>query len=378
MSVPFIDLKRFEPNFLEELNENLIQLFKNSQFIGGEEVEKLESSLEGHLGVTHAITCANGTDALQLALRALGVKPNDIVLVPNFTFWATFEAIVNVGAHPVTIDADISDAGVDINAFSEAISQLKPKAAIVAHLFGWASSKLVSLRKLCADNNVSLLEDGAQCFGTMYKKESIYKNALISTTSFYPAKVLGGAGDGGAVFTNDAELADKVKQLANHGRTSHYGYGSVGWNSRLDSIQAAFLNLSLKHIQSRINSRRASTKLYQDKLPKLGIQVMLPPPDFEENGYCNVCIVNDAEKKTYLESILKSKNIGYANIYPGVMSEQTGALPYLKNHIGGNAGKNLSCTVLNLPLFAYMKENELDEIINVIERSLHNDQQWTY
>lgn len=373
MAVPFIDLKRYEPEFLEELNHKIANLCKNAQFIGGEEVEILESSLKEYLNVAHAITCANGTDALQLALRAMGINAGDIVLVPDFTFWATFEAVVNVGAHPVTIDTDISDAGVDINAFSEAISQLKPKAAIIAHLFGWASSKLTDLRKLCMDNNVLLLEDGAQCFGTLHNNESIYKNALISTTSFYPAKVLGGAGDGGAVFTNNSELATKVKQLANHGRTSHYGYGLVGWNSRLDSIQAAFLNLSLKHIQSRINSRRASANFYQHKLPELGIKVMLPPSDFEENGYCNVCTIDNTMLKARIESVLKSKNIGFANIYPSVMSEQEGALRYLKNHIGGNTGKSLSRIVLNLPLFAYMKGNELDEIINAIEMSLNHD-----
>jgi dTDP-4-amino-4,6-dideoxygalactose transaminase len=232
------------------------------------------------------------------------------------------------------------------------------------------SSSLTQIRNFCRDAGVSLVEDGAQCFGTNYKNESIYRGAKISTTSFYPAKVLGGAGDGGAVFTDDREIADKVRELANHGRTSHYGYGSVGWNSRLDSIQAAFLNLALKNLESRISSRRAAAKFYQDALPRLGIEMMRAPVDFEENGYCNVCLIRDHSKKSKLESVLKSHNIGFANIYPGVMSRQIGAIPHLKSHFGGNAGEILSSSVLNLPLFAYITEAELNEVLKPVEMGL--------
>lgn len=271
MNIPFIDLKRTELGFHQTLMDKFHSVTLGAQFIGGSEVVTLENRLKAELQVEHAVTCANGTDAIQLALRAVGVGMGDMVLVPNVTFWATFEAVVNVGAKPVTVDADISDGGVNFDAFAEAIQKIKPKAALVAHLYGWGSDRLLELRALCRQEGVVLVEDGAQAFGVMYQDVPIFKGAHISTTSFYPAKVLGAAGDGGAVFTDDAELADTVRRLGNHGRTAHYGYGDVGWNSRLDSLQAAFLNLSLDYIHARIASRLEAVTFYLDHLPSTGI-----------------------------------------------------------------------------------------------------------
>lgn len=371
-SVPFIDLKRFEPGFHEALMEKFASMSSNAQFIGGAEVAELERRLQTTVSVSHAVTCANGTDALQLALRALGVGRGDVVLVPNVTFWATYEAVVNVGGDPVTVDASLEDGGVSYAALEEALVQTKPKVAIIVHLYGWGSRRLVEIRELCRKHGVPLLEDGAQCYGATYQGHSIYKGALISTTSFYPAKVLGGAGDGGAVFTDDAGLADKVRRLGNHGRTAHYGYGDVGWNSRLDALQAAFLNLSMNHIDQRIASRREAAQTYQKALPKHGLEVMAPPADYAENGYCNVCLVRDLDEKKALEAALKNAGIGFGNIYPGVMSAQEGARGYNRGHYGGRDGEVLCASVLNLPLFPYMTQAELDRVIDVVCGTLTN------
>lgn len=366
IKVPFIDLKRYEEGFLPALNDKFAAMAANAQFIAGDEVASLESRLRESLGVAHAITCANGTDALQLALRALGVGRGDTVLVPNVTFWATFEAVINVGADPATLDADLSDGGISLSALEEAIDRLAPKAAVIAHLYGWGTARLSEIRALCKSRGVLLLEDGAQCYGAAFKGQSIYKGALISTTSFYPAKVLGAAGDGGAVFTDDPELADRVRRLSNHGRTTHYGYGLVGWNSRLDSLQAAFLNLGLDHIDARITSRRQSAAFYQAHLPELGIEIMVPPPDYEQNGYCNVCLIGDQSLKSTLEASLTAGGIGFGNIYPGVMSRQPGAAGVSKGHFGGDAGETLCASVLNLPLFPYMRPDELHRVLDVV------------
>ncbi|MGB4073039.1 DegT/DnrJ/EryC1/StrS family aminotransferase [Pseudomonas sp.] len=355
-----------EFGFHAVLMEKLHDMTLNAQFIGGSEVTTLEARLQEVLHVRHAVTCANGTDALQLALRAAGVREGDVVLVPNVTFWATFEAVVNVGAKPVTVDANLADGGVCFEAFEQAIREAKPKVALIAHLYGWGSARLLDLRELCRKHGVILIEDGAQAFGVRYQGEAIYKGAHISTTSFYPAKVLGAAGDGGAVFTDDAELADKVRRLGNHGRTAHYGYGDVGWNSRLDSLQAAFLNLSLDYIDARIASRREAVAYYQKALPATGIQLMSAPAGYEENGYCNVCLVPESEVKAGLETRLKAEGIGFGNIYPSVMSSQPGAAAYLKGHFGGQVGEQLCASVLNLPLFPYMTEAELQRVVDVV------------
>ncbi len=342
----------------------------SAQFVGGAEVERLEQRLAAGAGVGHAVSCANGTDALQLALRALGVGRGDMVLVPDVTFWATFEAVVNVGADPVTVDADLADGGVDFDAMQAAIARARPKAAIVAHLYGWGSRRLADLRALCAREGVLLLEDGAQCYGATYRGRPVYAGALISTTSFYPAKVLGGAGDGGAVFTDDADLAEKVRRLGNHGRTAHYGYGDVGWNSRLDALQAAFLNLSLDQVERRIASRRQSAAWYRARLPALGIETLDPPAEFDENGYTNVCLIRDPEAKARLEAALKAARIGFGNIYPGVMSRQDGARGVSKGHFGGRAGETLCASVLNLPLFPYMTGDELERVLAVVRTAI--------
>ncbi|EQA43884.1 DegT/DnrJ/EryC1/StrS aminotransferase family protein [Leptospira broomii serovar Hurstbridge str. 5399] len=366
MGVPFIDIKRFEPGLLDSWEEKVKTLSKNASFIGGDEVSTLEKNLAAATGTKFSVACANGTDALQLALRALGVGKGDTVLIPDSTFWATFEAVVNVGANPATVDTNPVDLQMDFEEFKKALEEVKPKAAIIVHLYGWGSSRLEDFRTLCKSKEIPLLEDGAQCFGVKYKGESIYKDAVISTTSFYPAKVLGGAGDGGAVFTNNEELGAKVRMLANHGRTSHYGYGDVGWNSRMDTLQAGFLNLSLPFLDARIASRRKAADKYYEVLPGLGVNVIRPPKDFFENGYCNVTLFDPSERPK-IQDVLKAKGIGFGNIYPGAMSDQEGAKPYIKGRFGKEHRTGRICSsVLNFPLFPYMTDSELEEVFSAI------------
>jgi UDP-2-acetamido-2-deoxy-ribo-hexuluronate aminotransferase len=373
MSVPFIDLKRFEPGFLERWQDKIGVMTKNASFIGGSEVSELEGKLKELTQNNYAVSCANGTDAIQLALRALDVGRGDLVLVPNMTFWATFEAVINVNASPITVDIDIADGGMDLAAFKQAVEKFKPKAAVIAHLYGWASTKLEEIRSYCKDQGVLLVEDGAQCFGVEFNGNSIYKNALISTTSFYPAKVLGAAGDGGAVFTNDAALAEQVRQLGNHGRTTHYGYGLVGWNSRLDSFQAAFLNISIDYLPQRLASRREAVAYYNSALPSLGLKQIKAPNAYIENGYCNVCLVEDTDLKSKLEAGLKASGIGFGNIYPGAMSDQPGAAGILHAHVGGDLAQQLCRSVLNLPLFPYMTQEELTEVTNTVRSVINKE-----
>ncbi len=372
--VPFIDITRTETGFSERWLEKVAAMTEKAQFIGGAEVAALEARLAESVGVSHVIGCANGTDAIQLALRGLGVGRGDVVLVPDMTFWASFEAVVNVNADPVTVNSSRADGGVDLAAFEQALVEARPKAAIIAHLYGWGSNHLADLRALCASHGVHLVEDGAQSFGTSWRGESIYTGAQVATTSFYPAKVLGAAGDGGAVFTKDTDLADRVRRLANHGRTSHYGYGDVGWNSRLDALQAAYLDISLDYLDARIASRRASARYYRKHLSALGLNAMAVPAEYEENGYCNVALVADATRKKQIEKTLKDNGIGFANIYPGPMSRQPGAAPYLKAHFGGAAAAELCAQVLNLPLFPYMTQAELDLVLAALrsERAVRN------
>lgn len=366
MGVPFIDIKRFEDGFLDKWFDKVKELSKNASFIGGAEVTNFEKRLQEYTSAKFTVSCANGTDALQLALRACGVGKGDKVLLPNSTFWATFESVVNVGADPCTVDINKDDLQMDFSEFTKAVEASRPKAAILVHLYGWSSKVLSSFRDFCKDKGIALIEDGAQCFGVKYNNEPIYQNAYIATTSFYPAKVLGAAGDGGAVFTNDEEIAKKVRTLANHGRTTHYEHGMIGWNSRMDSLQAAYVNLSMDYFPARLESRINFAKRYQKDLKALGFNAICPPDNVQENGYCNVILLSN-EKRTALEQKLKEKGIGFGNIYPGAMSDQPGAKGFLVNAYGGRNSAELSKTVLNLPLFPYMKEEEYQEVLAVVK-----------
>ena len=366
-SVPFITLNRFENGFKENFLNGVTKLVDNTQFIGGPVVAELEQKLSEKTGAKFTVGCANGTDAIQVALRTIEVDRGDIVLLPDMTFWATFEAVVNVGAKPVTVDVNRDSCHWDLETFKKAVDQYKPKAAIMVHLYGHASPDTMAIRKYAKENNVLLVEDGAQCFGTKVDGESILGSALIATTSFYPAKVLGASGDAGAIFTNDKKLATTARVLTNHGRTTHYTHGLVGWNSRIGSYESLFLNHSLDHIDARLDSRRAAVKYYNEHLQGLPLKVKLAASNIDENGYCAVAMIEPSLRGALIET-LKAAGIGSGTIYPGAMSLQEGADKYLHGKIDNGNADYISKAVLNLPCFAYITEEELSYVVETVKK----------
>lgn len=366
MAVPFIDLRRFEPGFVEAWLARVADVTARTAWVGGPDVAALEARIVAETGAGAAVGCANGTDAIQLALRAAGVGPGDEVLIPDATFWATFEAVVNVGARPVTIDIDPDDLQVDFDLFARALEERRPKAAILVHLYGWGSARTPELRELCRAREVVLIEDGAQAWGATVDGVSVYRDAELATISFYPAKVLGSCGDAGAVTTRDPEVAAKVRRLGNHGRTSHYQHGEIGWNSRLGGLDAAWLLLSLDEMEARLSSRRVVAARYRAELPRLGIRVVGPPSNWVENGYLSVALI-DPERRGTFTSTLTDHGIGWGTVYPGAMSEQPGAAAELAGAYGGERSRWLSRAVVNLPLFAHMREDEVDEVLAAVQ-----------
>lgn len=365
MPVPFIDLKRFEPDFLNRWQTKVAELSQNASFIGGAEVASLESRLSAECGCKHAIACGNGTDALQLALRAAGVGPGDNVLLPDFTFWATFEAVVNVGAAPVTVDINPDELHLDLALFRQAVETHRPKAALLVHLYGWGSPHLAEFRAFCKEREVLLIEDGAQAYGVQFRQQSVYAGALISTISFYPAKVLGAAGEAGAVLCDDDEIAARLRSMGNHGRSTHYSYAHVGWNSRMDALQAAYLNLAHEYLAARLDSRRAAQRFYRESFADSGLVCKAPPADYIENGYLNLMIYEPSERAR-MERVLKEKGVGFGIVYPEAMSAQQGARPWIKGHVGGEHAAVMGQSVLSLPLFPYMTTEELHEVRDLV------------
>lgn len=369
MAVPFIDLRRFEDDFLERWADRSADIAANTRFVGGPDVDRLESRLAAGAGVSNAIGCANGTDALQLTLRALGVGEGDVVVIPDATFWATFEAVVNVGARVVTVDIDPTDLQMDFDRFVEAVETYQPKAAILVHLYGWCSGRLADYRAFCQERGLPLVEDGAQSWGTLWRDEPIQAGALVTTTSFYPAKVLGACGDAGAVMCSDEALAKTIRQLGNHGRTSHYEHGILGWNSRLGGHEASWLDLCLDHMDERLASRRRATAAYRERLTPLGVRTVGAPDDYVENGYLSVTL-HEPEARTALAAALKQRGIGTGTVYPGAMSRQSGAVGYLAGQVGGEHADRLANGVLNPPVFAGITDAEIDEVVVAFAESL--------
>lgn len=369
MPVPFIDLQRFEEGFLERWAERCADIAANTRFVGGSDVARLEARLAEAAGVPAAVGCANGTDALQLALRTLGVGEGDVVVIPDATFWATFEAVVNVGARVVTVDIDPTDLQMDFDRFVEAVETHRPKVAILVHLYGWSSARLDDFRAFARDRGLPLVEDGAQSFGTTWRGEPIQAGALVTTVSFYPAKVLGACGDAGAVLCEDAGLADTVRTLGNHGRTDHYEHGLVGWNSRLGGHEASWLDLGLDALDSRMASRRRATAAYRDRLGPLGVRTVGPPDGYVENGYLSVTL-HAPERRDALAKALGARGIGTGTVYPGAMSRQRGAAGFLAGTVGGEHADQLAHSVLNLPVFAGITEAEIDEVVAAVAEAL--------
>lgn len=371
MPVPFIDLSRLVSKVRADVLPAWTECLDKCEFVGGPRVTALEKKLSGILGTPHSVACANGTDALVVALQAMGVKRGSKVALPNMTFWATFEAIAQLGATPVLVDIDPDDLQVSFAELKSAHEAHRFDAAILVHLFGWTSARLAEIRAFCKERNVALLEDGAQCFGVEAAGEPVLAKAEMATLSFYPAKVVGGAQDGGAITMQTTAQAELVRSLCNHGRSDHYSYAHVGWNSRMGAPNAAFISRILDEVPAILESRRAAAQLYREKLGKdARIRVYGPPAGVKENGYLNVMTVQ-GKKGADLVAALKTAGIGAARTYPETMDIQppvkaTGAILH-----GDLAVSKRFCeSVVNLPLFYGIRAEECEEAATALQKSL--------
>jgi UDP-2-acetamido-2-deoxy-ribo-hexuluronate aminotransferase len=254
-----VDLKQQYQKIKPEIDAAVLKVIESAAFINGPQVQSFAGSLAQYNGVKHVIPCANGTDALQIALMALDLQPGDEVITPSFTFIATTEVVALLKLTPIFVDVDSKTFCIDAGAIKKAITP-KTKAIIPVHLYGQASN-MEEIMKVASEHNLYVIEDNAQAIGGDYffsdgttKKTGAIGH--ISTTSFFPSKNLGGYGDGGAIMTNDDELASKLRMIANHGQSQRYYHDLVGCNSRLDTLQAAVLEVKLKYLDQYIDARR--------------------------------------------------------------------------------------------------------------------------
>ena len=263
--IQMVDLKQQYQEIKSEIDAAISQVVESAAFINGPQVQSFTTALEKYNQVKHVIPCANGTDALQIALMALDLQPGDEVITPSFTFIATTEVVALLRLTPVFVDIDPKTFCIDPSAIEKAITS-KTKAIIPVHLYGQAAN-MEEITKIAEAHNLYVIEDNAQAIGGDYyfsdgARRKTGSIGTVNTTSFFPSKNLGGYGDGGAIMTNDDGLADKLRMIANHGQSKRYYHDMVGCNSRLDTIQAAVLEVKLKHLDSYINARRRLADSY--------------------------------------------------------------------------------------------------------------------
>jgi UDP-2-acetamido-2-deoxy-ribo-hexuluronate aminotransferase len=278
MKIEMVDLKGQYAKIQNEIDKAILESIRSTNFINGPAVSEFSKSLSEYLGVAYVIPCANGTDALQISMMALGLEPGDEIIVPSFTYVATAEVIGLLNLKPVMVDVDPIHFNITRENFEQAITS-KTKAIVPVHLFGQCTD-MEPILALAKENNLFVIEDTAQAIGAVYTfKDGTKKQAGtmgdIGCTSFFPSKNLGCYGDGGAIYTNNPELAERIKMIANHGQVKKYVHKYIGVNSRLDTIQAAILNIKLKHLDEYSNARRAAADRY-DKL-LVGISELITP-----------------------------------------------------------------------------------------------------
>ncbi|HEY9169282.1 MAG TPA: DegT/DnrJ/EryC1/StrS family aminotransferase [Lutibacter sp.] len=263
--IQMVDLQSQYANIQDQVDSKIAGVLKSATFINGPEVHSFQNELENYLGVKHVIPCANGTDALQIAMMGLDLKPGDEVITADFTFAATVEVIALLQLTPVLVDVDPVDFNISIDAIKKAITP-KTKAIVPVHLFGKVAN-MEAIMEIAKEHNLFVIEDNAQAIGATYTfKDGSKKKAgtigHVSSTSFFPSKNLGCYGDGGAIFTNDDDLAHKIRGVVNHGMYVRYHHDVVGVNSRLDSIQAAVLNVKLPHLDTYNKARQVAAEKY--------------------------------------------------------------------------------------------------------------------
>lgn len=267
--IQMVDLKGQYENIKEAVNNSIQEVLDTNTYINGPEVHKFQKSLEEYLGAKHVIPCANGTDALQIAMMALDLKPGDEVITADFTFAATVEVIALLQLTPVLVDVEMDTFNISVEAIKKAITP-KTKAIVPVHLFGQAAN-MEAIMQLATEHNLYVIEDNAQAIGADYKyfdgkKKKAGVMGHVASTSFFPSKNLGCYGDGGAIFTNDDDLAHKLRGIVNHGMYVRYHHDVVGVNSRLDSIQAAVLNAKLPKLDEYNAARQLAAQKYSQAL----------------------------------------------------------------------------------------------------------------
>jgi len=379
--IQMVDLQGQYQQIKETVNTSIEQVLNSSTYINGPLVHEFQSDLEKYLGVKHVIPCANGTDALQIAMMGLGLEQGDEVITADFTFAATVEVIGLLKLTPVLVDVDSETYNIDIDALKKAITP-KTKAIVPVHLFGQVAN-MDAVMEIADTHNLFVIEDNAQAIGANYTfKNGTKKKAgtigNVGTTSFFPSKNLGCYGDGGAIFTNDDELAHRIRGIVNHGMYTRYYHDVVGVNSRLDSIQAGVLKAKLPHLDTYCNARRTAARFYNNAFSN-NPNIITPTTKSNATNNCKeICEICDCHvfhqytlqitngKRDDLHKHLLENGIPNAIYYPVALHAQKAYADSRYNEHDFPVTNALTKTVISLPMHTELDKEQLTRITKTI------------
>lgn len=362
MPLQMVDLKRQYQKIKPEVDAALQRVLESAAFIGGPDVHEFAKELAAYLDVKHVIPCANGTDALQIALMALGLQPGDEVITPSFTYIATVEVVALLGLKPVFVDVDADTFTMNLDVVKNAITP-KTKAIIPVHLYG-QSADMAPLLALANEKNIPVIEDNAQAIGGTYtfpdgRTVKTGSMGIIGCTSFFPSKNLGCYGDGGAMFTNDDALAEKLKMIANHGQNVRYYHEMVGCNSRLDTMQAAVLRIKLRHLDEYCDARRAVADYYDQAFA--GNEHIITPfrAAYNKHVFHQYTLqLKNVDRDTVVNE-LAAKGIPSMIYYPVPSHKQNMLKSFVSDDLELPVTDALNKCVISLPVHTEMTEEEL-------------------
>ena len=375
--IQMVDLKGQYASIKEVVNSSIQEVIDTASFINGPKVKEFQSNLEAYLDVKHVIPCANGTDALQIAMMGLGLKPGDEVITADFTFAATVEVIALLGLTPVLVDVDPDKFNIDIEAIKKAITP-KTKAIVPVHLFGQCAN-MDAIMELAKAHNLFVIEDNAQAIGATYTSENGSKAKAgtighVASTSFFPSKNLGCYGDGGAIFTNDDALAHTIRGIVNHGMYKRYHHDVVGVNSRLDSIQAAVLDAKLPKLDSYNKARQSAARKYNAAF-KNHPNIITPKAGNGCETICDNCDchvfhqytlkIQNADRDA-LVAHLQAHDIPCGVYYPIPLHKQKAYVDDRYNDADFSVTNKLIDAVISLPMHTELDDDQIDFITTTV------------
>ncbi|MDS7935000.1 DegT/DnrJ/EryC1/StrS family aminotransferase [Acinetobacter sp. V91_7] len=357
--IDFIDLKAQQNRIKDKIDAGIQNVLTHGQYILGPEVIELEEKLAAYVGAKHCITCANGTDALQIAQMAFGIGPGDEVITPGFTYIATAETVALLGAKPVYVDVNPKTYNLDVEKLEAAITP-RTKAIIPVSLYGQCAD-FDAINAIAVKYGIPVIEDAAQSFGATYKGRKSCNLSTVACTSFFPSKPLGCYGDGGAIFTNDDELAKVIRQIARHGQDKRYHHIRVGVNSRLDTIQAAILLPKLEILDDEMQARQKVAEVYNQLFNKAGINTTPFVESYNTSAWAQYTI--QVDNRAEVQEKLKAQGIPTAVHYPIPLNKQP-AVADSEVHLP--VGDAIAEKVMSLPMHPYLTVEAQEKIVQAL------------